>query len=163
VKRGNIVIYPVYQGGLTDAADGMTAAATQAIREALKVLAARHAADPGKFALVGHSLGGVIAANIAASAATQGLPHPSALFVIEPGEGRRISRKSILGDYTKIPGDVLLLVLAGDRDQIVGSLTDAAFYSKNRDFALGNTPKQTFMGVWSDGTPVKPLVVTQPK
>ena len=35
-------------------------------------------------------------------------------------------------------------------------LTDAAFHGKNREFALGNTPRQKFMGQWSDGTPVKP-------
>jgi dienelactone hydrolase len=39
-------------------------------------------------------------------------------------------------------------------------LCDAAFFKKNRDFALGNTPQQRYMGKWSDGVPVKELVVT---
>jgi len=34
---------------------------------------------------------------------------------------------------------------------------DAAFYGKNREYALGNTPQQRFMGMWSDGVPVKEL------
>ncbi len=39
------------------------------------------------------------------------------------------------------------------------ALTDAAFYGTHREFALGNTPEQKYMGEWSDGTPVKtPLV-----
>ena len=41
------------------------------------------------------------------------------------------------------------------------ALCDAAFYGRNRDVALGNTPAQRFMGRWSDGVPVKELVVTE--
>jgi hypothetical protein len=42
-------------------------------------------------------------------------------------------------------------------------LSDAAFYGRNREYALGNTPQQRYMGVWSDGRPVKePLVFGQP-
>jgi hypothetical protein len=41
--------------------------------------------------------------------------------------------------------------------KLFDGITDAAFYGKNLEFALGNTPKQRFMGNWSDGTPVKEL------
>ena len=43
--------------------------------------------------------------------------------------------------------------------KLFDGLTDAAFFGKNREYALGNTPQQRFMGVWSDGTPVKELKV----
>ncbi len=43
--------------------------------------------------------------------------------------------------------------------KLFDALTDFAFYSKNKQFALGNTPEQRFMGKWSDGAPVKELVV----
>jgi hypothetical protein len=47
--------------------------------------------------------------------------------------------------------------------KLFDGLTDAAFYGQNRNSALGNTPEQRFMGVWSDGVPVKELkVTTQP-
>jgi len=36
---------------------------------------------------------------------------------------------------------------------------DAAFYGKNRRYALGNTPQQRFMSRWSDGVPIKELQV----
>lgn len=43
------------------------------------------------------------------------------------------------------------------------ALTDAAFYGKNRQYALGDTPEQRFMGRWSDGTPVaEPNVTVEP-
>jgi hypothetical protein len=43
--------------------------------------------------------------------------------------------------------------------KLFDALCDAAFYGKNRQVALGNTPEQRFMGYWSDGTPVKELKV----
>ena len=44
--------------------------------------------------------------------------------------------------------------------KLFDGLCDAAFYGKNREYALGNTPQQRFMGVWSDGVSVKELKVT---
>lgn len=44
--------------------------------------------------------------------------------------------------------------------KLFDGLCDAAFYGKNREYALGNTPQQRFMGVWSDGVPVKELKIT---
>ena len=43
--------------------------------------------------------------------------------------------------------------------KLFDALSDAAFYGRNRDYALGNTPQQRFMGVWSDGRPVRELVI----
>jgi pimeloyl-ACP methyl ester carboxylesterase len=44
--------------------------------------------------------------------------------------------------------------------KLFDALCDAAFNGKNREYALGNTPQQRFMGLWSDGVPVKELKVT---
>jgi len=44
--------------------------------------------------------------------------------------------------------------------KLFDGLYDAAFYGQNRDYALGNTSQQRFMGLWSDGTPIKELNVT---
>ena len=44
--------------------------------------------------------------------------------------------------------------------KLFDALTDAAFYGKNREYALGNTPQQRYMGKWSDGKPVKELIIT---
>jgi len=206
-----------------------------------------------KFATVGHSLGGVLAANVAALASQSKLPRARAVMSVEPG----ITESPInvpLADLKKIPAETLLLTLAGDQDSLVrdtdakriyyestrvparnkdfitlvsdshgqptlqashraptamdkdydsgegvsgapagtadsigdarisrrvrpetmmvnaldyygtwklfDALIDAAFNGKNREYALGNTPQQRFMGVWSDGVPVKELKVT---
>jgi hypothetical protein len=44
--------------------------------------------------------------------------------------------------------------------KLFDGLIDAAFTGRNREYALGNTRQQRFMGVWSDGVPVKELKVT---
>jgi len=44
--------------------------------------------------------------------------------------------------------------------KLFDALTDYAFYGINKEYCLDNTPEQRFMGLWSDGTPVKELIVT---
>jgi dienelactone hydrolase len=272
VKRGNIVVYPRYQASLLTSIQDFTPNTLAAIKDALSRLQTEPGhvqADLNKFATVGHSVGGLLAANVAALASESGLPRVKAVMSVEPG----ITEAPInipLADLKKIPAETLLLALAGDQDtlvrdndakriynestrvsaankdyvtlvsdshglpglqashraptamdpaydsgegigggpgEIVGSeraggsdragglpthpidgqrtgrrdrletmmvnaldfygtwklfdgLCDAAFYGKNREYALGNTPQQRFMGVWSDGVPVKELKVT---
>lgn len=262
VKRGNIVVFPRYQSSILTRREDFIPNTLEAIKNALELLQT----EPGhvrpeldKVAAVGHSLGGLLAASVAALAAESRLPRVRALMAVEPG----ITRSPVnvpLADLKKIPSETLLLAIAGDRDTLVdeedakriyyestrvptnnkdfiklvsddrgrpglianhraptapdkfydngeGDLTtrqravrsgprghdpgnggqpgsespripvinaldyyalwklfdglcDAAFYAKNREYALGNTPQQRFMGKWSDGVPVKELVVT---
>ena len=257
VKRGNIVIYPRYQATLMTGITEFTPNTLQAVKDAVHRLRTERghvAADFSKFATVGHSLGGLLAANVAALASESGLPRVSAVMAVEPG----ISEAPInipLADLRKLPPETLLLAVAGDQDTLVrdydakriyyestrvpadnkdfimlvtdsygtpalqashraptahdksydngegvgggpaiaetrvgdapatsrrarldsmmvnamdfygtwklfDGLCDAAFYNKNREYALGNTPQQRFMGRWSDGVPVKELKVT---
>src|ERR1041384_5270004 len=253
LKRGNIVIYPRYQETLLTPLREFTPNTISAVKDAV----ARLQTEPGhvtpelnKFAAVGHSMGGLLAANLAARAAESKLPRVRAGMSVEPG----ITESPInfvLADLKKLPADTLLLALAGDQDSLVrdtdakriyyesrripaankdfitlvsdshgtpalvashraptafdksydsgegvggtpanrvgdtpqtgrrdrletmmvnaldfygtwklfDALCDAAFYNKNREYALGNTTQQRFMGRWSDGVAVKELVV----
>jgi pimeloyl-ACP methyl ester carboxylesterase len=253
VKRGNIVIYPRYQANLLTPIGEFTPNTIAAVKDAISRLQTESghvSADLNKFATVGHSLGGVLAANVAALASESKLPHVRAVMSVEPG----ITEPPVnvqLADLKKISGDTLLLAIAGDQDSLVrdtdakriyyestnvsaenkdfvtlvsdshgqpallashraptaldkdydsgeglsgpaggslgdtqvsrrvrpetmmvnaldyygtwklfDALCDAAFTGKNREYALGNTAQQRFMGVWSDGVPVKELKVT---
>jgi len=261
VKRGNIVIYPRYQATLLTPIKDFLPSTLGAIKDGIKRLQTERGhikPDLNKFAVVGHSVGGLMAANVAALARESDLPQVRAVMSVEPG----ITEDPInipLVDLKKIPAETLLLAVAGDQDTLVrdndakriynestavpaankdfvmmvtdthgapslqashraptamnrdydngegvgggpadpervgnsssrrtdrtsqdrrletmmvnaldyygtwklfDALCDAAFYGKNRDYALGNTPKQRFMGVWSDGVPVKELKVT---
>ena len=255
VKRGNIVVYPRYQANLLTPMKDFTPNALIAVTNAIERLQSERGhvrPDLNKFATVGHSAGGLLAANIAALADESRLPRVRAVMSVEPG----ITEAPIsipLADLRKIPSDTLLLAVAGDQDGLVrdtdakriyyestripadnkdfitlvsdthgapnllaghraptaldksydsgegftgaagtdrigdapqisrrvrpetmmvnaldyygtwklfDALCDAAFNNKNREYALGNTPQQRFMGLWSDGVPVKELKVT---
>ena len=257
VKRGNIVVYPRYQATLLTPMKDFTPNALIAIKDAISRLQSEQGhvrPDLNKFATVGHSAGGLLAASVAALADESRLPRVRAVMSVEPG----ITEAPIsipLADLRKIPSETLLLALAGDQDGLVrdtdakriyyestrvpadnkdfimlvsdthgtpnllashraptaldkdydsgesltgassgaadrignspqiqrrvrpetmminaldyygtwklfDALCDAAFNNKNREYALGNTPQQRFMGLWSDGTPVKELKVT---
>ena len=231
VKRGNIVVYPFYQDSLFTRGEQFTPNAIRAVKDAIQELQTGNHVRPelDKFAIVGHSAGGVITADMAVRAAADGLPTPKALMIVEPGRGDVGGRPGLpVEDYTKIPSNALLLVVIGEtysakieiwpaatiyrqapmpvtnknfikipsdrhgKPELISdhfsacgqyhgplwsakvdaldyyghwkpfdALCDAAFYGKNRECALGNTPQQRFMGRWSDGVPVKELVVIE--
>jgi len=225
VRRGNIVIYPRYQSWLLASPREFTANTIAAIHAALQELQSGTHTRPelDHVAVVGHSMGGAITANIAALAADEGLPQPRAVMSVEPGDGtRHVPLVNFpKADWSKIPPETLLLTVVGEDDRLAGGayarlifqgtpqiprenknfvtvltdrhgspalvanhfapcsirvaadaldyygfwklfdgLTDAAFYGTHREYALGNTPQQRFMGKWSDGKPVKELRVT---
>ena len=126
VRRGNIVVYPVYQASLRERPAAMTPAAMASLRDALAHLDGKEhvRAETTHLALVGHSLGATIAANIAA-AQPEGLPRPAALMVVEPGDSgdlqlARRSVQSLRADTSTIPAGTLMLVVVGDEDRMVG-------------------------------------------
>ncbi|MCL4821081.1 MAG: alpha/beta hydrolase [Vicinamibacteria bacterium] len=275
VRRGAVVVFPRYQAGLLDRPSAMTAASAAALHGAIERMGAGSLPRfDGRLALVGHSLGGTIAANLAAEAPRFRLPAVRALTVVEPGDSRKEGGPgrafaSIFGDFASIPSGTLMQVVVGADDTNVGSdvgrriflgatrvsladkdfvtiqsdshgapglvadhfaplaparttavsaasgevpperrgargawrerrgqpqsaeasgrsplgglaarrgetdaldffgfwkladaLIAAAFDGRDRDAALGGGRAQTFMGTWSDGTPVRALVVT---
>jgi acetyl esterase/lipase len=251
VHRGNVVIFPVYQTSFLTPSDVYTPSLVEAVTNAFALLESGDHVRPHAehLAILGHSVGGVLAANLAAEAVGAGLPSPRALMTCNAGDTRGgIGRRrfpSILddSDYATIPADILMLQVIGAEDSVVpadapifihesatqiavenknvlllhsdghgvpplqashfaaassasagddpaggnaaallprrqtgradaldyygfwkwlDALTDAAFYGINREFALGGTPEQTFLGVWSDGTPVRPAEVIRP-
>ena len=260
VKRGSIVVFPLYQDSLRTPVADFTPNAVAAVTDAIH----RLRTEPGhvqpmldKFALAGHSMGGVVAANLAARWEKDGLPRPRAVMAVQPGKTWTQSKRTAvkLEDLSRIPAGTLLLAVTGDRDtlardvdakrifrestrilredknyvtlvsdghgqpaltanhfapvapdaalapdtpetagplrrrlrerlqqrraersdsatlrgvdaldwygtwKLLDGLTDAAFFGKNRRYALGNTPEQRFMGRWSDGVAVKELLV----
>ena len=260
VKRGNIVIYPAYQDHLTTPPGTFTANAVAGVQQALHELETQPGhvkPDLSKFAYAGHSLGGVLSANLAALAEAVALPPARAVMCVEPGG---IAAAPLEG-LQRIGQNTLLLVVVGDQDRVapradakqifdgasnidsanknfvvlvsddhgrpalradhfapsapatftpgpfqemaettflrqmilgqmgaegaklrdvvldknplfgtdaldyygtwklLDALSDAAFYGRERNVALGNTAAQRFMGLWSDGVPVKQLLV----
>ena len=237
VRQGNVVVYPRFQRSLLPRPATFTGNAIEATRNALALLTGEEhvAADRAHFALVGHSVGAVLAVNLAARAEVEGLPRPGAVFAVQPGAAEAGLGEVAFEDLSGIPVGTLVLSLTGDADTISGDadakriynettrvaaedkdlltmasdshgqpalranhlaplalddrydedasydqsgarrvvdaldfygtwklfdgLLAAAFHGEAREYALGGTTQQRFMGHWSDGKPVSELAV----
>lgn len=124
VRKGNIVVFPVYQNTFLDLA--CDAATCQGILSAIKLLQTGDHVRPDldRTASVGHSHGGVLAANLGAIAEKYGLPVPKAIMSVQPG----ISLLFPLADLSKIPAQTRLCCVAGDIDLVVGQFDAQKIY-----------------------------------
>jgi len=140
VKRGNIVVYPRYQSSLLTPITEFTPNTLAAVKDAVRRLQTERGhvrPDLSKFATVGHSLGGLLAANIAALASESKLPRVRAVMSVEPG----ITEAPInvpLADLNKIPADTLLLAVAGDQDSLVRDTDAKRIYYESRRVSAQN-------------------------
>jgi acetyl esterase/lipase len=243
VRRGNIVIWPNYQDSLRVPGAQFLPNAIVGVRDALADLNSGSAGikpDLEHVAVVGHSAGGLLSAELAAVAAREHLPVFRAVMPVQPGDGSRDgTRRATIptAELAPMPASTLLLVVVGADDhfayeqpglhiydatalvpaanknvlemqtdrhgspalvanhfapaaqvdartprthalfaefehagavdaldwygtwKLFDALSDAAFYGRERDVALGGGSAQTSMGAWSDGVPVTPLRV----
>src|SRR6185437_938192 len=154
VKRGNIVIYPRYQTNLLTPIGDFLPNTLYAIKDAISRLQTQPghiSPDLNRFAAVGHSLGGLLAANVAALASESSLPRVSAVMSVEPG----ITDAPInvpLADLKKIPADMLLLALAGDEDTLVRDTDAKRIYYESTRIPARNKDFVTLVSA-SHGTP----------
>jgi len=160
VKRGNIVIFPIYQATVLTSPHDFTANAIASIQDALR----RLANEPGHvkpqldhFAAVGHSVGGLLVANVAALAAESELPQIRAVMSTEPGKTTNGSGQPFvpLSDMKKIPATTLLLAVAGDNDRLVGKSDALRIFHESTTVAAEN---KNFVIVRSDSHGTPPLV-----
>jgi len=119
VRQGNIVVYPRYQAGMVVNLRYATQYAIDAVKQAIAILQNGSHVLPelDKFAIVGHSLGGGISAEMAALANTSGLPVPRAVMPVQPF----LRPLTMLRDFSAIPSTTLLLVVIGENDTVAGS------------------------------------------
>lgn len=119
VRSGHIVIYPRYQTDLATLPSDFLTNALTAIHDAFDVLetSPKHIhPDRTRFALIGHSAGGNLSAQIAAVAHEHKLPVPRAVVAMMPGQVQSIRGPSL----AEIPSTTLLVVTAAEDDLIVG-------------------------------------------
>lgn len=154
-RRGNIVVYPRYQSGLFTPATEFFPNSVAAIREALEVLAQPGHVRPdfARVAVVGHSAGGVQAANYAAVAAAEKLPLPKASMIVEPGQGKDGGIRLLpMEDGEKIPASLKLIVMVGDADGIVGTGTARKIWRDTKHLS-----DRAFVTLCSDAHGTPPL------
>lgn len=122
VARGNIVIYPRYQKNLlTPRPDGFPANAAKGIRDALKELEKTGRVKPRveHISYIGHSYGGVIAANLGVNWQKLGVPKPASMLLAQPGSGPLKGAR--LERYDGLPEDLRLVIVVGEDDYVVGN------------------------------------------
>ena len=129
VRRGAVVVYPDYQRATPLGDDWSTFLPNTigAVRSALASLRSSGGGnvDLTRLAVVGHSLGGVLAIGYAAVASAARVPPADVVMAVEPGgcggcpplsEGQGAP----LPDLARVPATTKLLVLVGDADNVVG-------------------------------------------
>lgn len=117
VRRGHVVVYPRYQESLRTPPAGMTAHVVDAVRSAF----ARLDVDC-PWAVIGHSLGGALAANLAVRASDAGLGAPILLLAVQPGRALSGMRVPVieLDDLAALDAATVLVTVASDADTVVG-------------------------------------------
>jgi len=166
VRKGSIVIYPRYQADLLTPPGEMTEHALNAVNSALALLEQGETKpDRERLAIIGHSLGAVIGANLACEAMNGWMPQPKALMLIEPGDSKNsnIARAfgvdervpSILRDYSAIPADTLMLCIVAEEDFLAGKTAARNIFYRATGIARGN---KDFVTVFSDRRGNPPLV-----
>ncbi len=133
VKRGNIVIFPRYQRGFFFGFYDFNSNAIEAVLNALDELEKDSRVTPEleNFAIVGHSLGGGITANMAAMAEEVGLPIPKAIMPVQPAIAY-----SKTADFTKISNETLMLVVVGEDDTVVGNTSGKIIFYNSTQIPL---------------------------
>jgi dienelactone hydrolase len=134
VRRGSIVVYPRYQETLRIKPDTFTTHAVAGVRRALDWLGGQKGLpqpDPERWATVGHSAGGVLAANLSVELPKAGLPAPKAVMSVEPGVTRGPEGPLLpLSDLSQTAAGTLLLVVTGEDDELVGDRDARRIYEE---------------------------------
>lgn len=121
VRRGHVVLFPRYQRNLFFPFPArFVPHAAAAFRRARSEMPAFSdiAWDTSSLVVVGHSYGGVIAANLAVRYQTLGLPRPAGVLLAMPGSG--IFPGGRLKSYKDLHPQTYLLAVTGARDGLVG-------------------------------------------
>jgi hypothetical protein len=121
VRQGNIVLYPIFEGGVRDPEQEIIDNLINSTRGAITYLQRSGPVRPdlNRFAIVGHSFGGGLSAVVASLAQRSGLPIPKAIMPVQPGW--RGGGDYPAEDLPGVPSSVLILVVEGDQDQFADS------------------------------------------
>jgi dienelactone hydrolase len=119
--RGNAVIYPRYQDSVVTPPATVLGNLVLGLRAALALRGAP--VDASTLVAVGHSAGGALVADYAASAPALHLPRPRAILAAYPGRALGPDAPAAIPEIAgrDIPAATRIVALAGDADEVVGT------------------------------------------
>lgn len=145
VRKGNIVIYPRYQKDLNTNSATFTDSCAKGIQRALDTIqqAGHVKGRRENFFILGHSVGGVLTANMCMLYAQYGLPKPLSGFSMQPG-----AAQYLLSDYSPFPSDIPYLALVSNDDIIVGTAPGTTIFNQSVN---APTSHKNLVHTYSDG------------
>lgn len=128
VRKGNIVIYPRYQKDLNTSNTTFNDSCAKGILRALDTLQLPGHVKPRteNYFVLGHSVGGVLTANMTMLHQQYGLPKPLTAFSMQPG-----AATFLMNSYAAFPADVKYLIAVGENDIIVGTGPGTTIYNQS--------------------------------
>lgn len=147
VRRGNILVFPVYQDRSSTDGTRYTDNALAALKAALSRLQDGSHAKPdlASFLILGYSAGGVIATNLTVRAEKSGLPVPKTLMAVSPGGCANCSIFAVNNftldqpaELATIPAATKLLVVVGNQDIIVGKSAASLIWQSTAQIPVVN-------------------------
>lgn len=128
VRRGSVVIYPDYQtlNPFSLRPEEYLQNTFTGVRDAVALLETSTIVDVdlSRFAVLGHSVGGVLTSSYAALATEAGVPAPIAIMPVEPGGCDGCGGPGGLGmrypDLSTIAPETRVLMVVGESDWVVG-------------------------------------------
>ncbi|MDX2167501.1 MAG: alpha/beta hydrolase [Deltaproteobacteria bacterium] len=149
VRRGNIVVYPRYQATVLTPPSTYTDNAISAVKSAISWLQAngtRVQPQLNRFAVAGHSYGGVVTVNMAQRWQSAGLPQPRALLAVEPWY------QNIDGSLASIPAAAYLNCVVGGNDDFAGRAGCDTIWDRTGHISAANRD-YVWMSSDTHGTP----------
>lgn len=161
VKKGHIVIFPKYQLNDASLPNTYTPNAITGMQDAFDELNTnplRVKPRMEHFAIIGHSYGGVITANLVTEYLAYGTPKPQCFMLCEPGTGGINSGR--INSYTPMDTDYNALIVVGENDIIVGN----SFGREIFDSTLISTSHKNYITQLEDdhGSPVLEATHNEP-
>ena len=128
VRKGNIVIYPRYQKDLNTSNTTFNDSCAHGIKRGLDTIqkAGHVKGRIQNFFVLGHSVGGLLTANMTMLHQQYGLPKPLSAFSMQPG-----AVSFLMPDYSAFPSDVPYLSLVSNDDIIVGTAPGTTIYNQS--------------------------------
>ena len=128
VNEGNAVLFPRYQMSIfATSTTNFVPNTIAAIKNAYGMITQyNYHLNADYVDLIGHSYGGVIIGNIAATYRIHDIPTPRVAFLCEPGSGPLTG--AVLETYEDIDKDLMLVVIVGDEDHTVGQKLGVKIY-----------------------------------